>query len=264
MSIIWVGTGRFNAYIGPVQDYIDRVVAADVAAGNTMGLEAGVRDAYDVFIRACLDTGELGSSGGVLSQANSIIKIAPILAGARTLSGALVTLVGAAPTNNFFGPPDYNRRTGLLGDGSGRWLNLNRLNDADPQNSQHLAVSVSTLGTSVAMSMALDSSDPGSSHIGAASVRSRNTTPAGRAMQAGFNGISRNNAASYEQRVGGSTEVITQASQVPSPQNLTLFRSGSFYGTHRIAFYSVGEALNLTPLDARLSALMSGIAGAIP
>ena len=83
-------------------------------------------------------------------------------------------------------------------------------------------------------------------------------------MQTGFNGISRNNSANFQQRVAASTATITQASQPPANQSLALLRSGSFYGTHRLAFYSIGESLNLALLDARVTALINAIAAAIP
>jgi hypothetical protein len=55
------------------------------------------------------------------------IKASCILAGARTLAGALVPLAGAAPTNvGPFVSGDYNRKTGLVGDGSTKYLNSNR------------------------------------------------------------------------------------------------------------------------------------------
>jgi hypothetical protein len=69
------------------------------------------------------------------------IKASCILAGARTLAGALVPLVGTAPTNfdGLFDSGDYNRKTGLIGDGSTKSLDSNRNNNADPQNSKHVS-----------------------------------------------------------------------------------------------------------------------------
>jgi len=67
------------------------------------------------------------------------------LAGARTLTGALVPLVGTAPTNFNFVSGDYNRETGL-GDASNatKYLNSNRAGNADPQNSRHVAAYASS------------------------------------------------------------------------------------------------------------------------
>jgi hypothetical protein len=73
------------------------------------------------------------------------IKASCILAGARTLTGALVPLAGTAPTNFNFVDADYNRKTGLVGNGSNKYLNSNRAGNADPQNSFHHAVYGTTL-----------------------------------------------------------------------------------------------------------------------
>jgi hypothetical protein len=237
-----------SAYDPDAQAYITAVEAAD-----TQALEVGVKDAINAFVVGC-------KADGIWSA----IKASCILAGARTLAGALVPLVGAAPTNFNFVAGDYNRKTGLVGDGSTKYLDTNRNNNSDPQDSQHLSVHVSTLGTLLALSGLTDSAAAGISHIGAANVRSRNTAPLGVAMQTGFNGISRNNSASFQQRVAASTTTITQASQPPANQSLALLRAGSFYGTHRLAFYSIGESLDLALLDARVTALIDAIAAAIP
>ncbi len=227
------------------------ITAVETADGQA--LEEKVKIAIDNFVLGC-------KADGIWSA----IKASCILAGARTLAGALVPLVGTAPTNFNFVSGDYNRKTGLVGDGSTKYLDTNRNNNADPQNSQHLSGYVGTLGTSLAISVITDSTAAGTSHLGAASVRSRNATPLGVSMQAGFNGITRNTSASYQQRVSASTATITQASETPASQNLALLRTGSFYGTHRLAFYSIGESLNLAQLDARVTDLINAIGAAIP
>jgi hypothetical protein len=274
MAIIWVGTGRFSAYIGPVQDYIDRVVAADVAAGNTLGLEVGVRDAYDVFIRACLDTGELGSSGGVLSQANSIIKAAPIMAGARTLAGALVPLVGTAPTNFNFVAGDYNRKTGLVGNGSTKYLNSNRNNNADPQNSFHMSCHVTVIAsaTSVYMGGGVTTTETGISNMGrdgpGTFARNRANTAGTRlsALPVGFVATNRSSSTNYTRRANGAQDSRTETSQSPSSFDLMVFSAtgGAFPTNARLAFYSIGESLDLALLDTRVTALIDAIAAAIP
>jgi len=275
MAIIWVGTGRFNAYIGPVQDYIDRVVAADVAAGNTLGLEVGVRDGYDVFIRDSLDTGHLGSSGGVISQSNSIIKASPILAGARTLAGALTPLVGSAPTNNGFASGDYNRKTGLLGNGTSKSLDSNRNNNADPQNNNHNAVWVTTAATSTGVYIGVGpgTNENGCNNIGPAYnifVFSRNRSSAnnggGSPSSTGFIGASRSSSTNFSFRINSATSQTSIASQTPFDANVFVFStSASANRTNgRISFYSIGEALDLALLEARLATLMASLSAAIP
>jgi hypothetical protein len=227
------------------------VNAVEVADGQR--IEDPVRFAINDFVIGC-------KADGIWTA----IKASCILAGARTLTGALVPLVGTAPTNVNFVSGDYNRKTGLVGDGSTKYLDSNRNNNADPQNSQHLSVYAGTLGLSLALSGLTDSAATGISHIGLAAVRSRNDIALGVAMQTGFNGISRNNSANYQQRVAASTATLTQTSETPANQNLALLRTDVFYGTHRIAFYSIGESLNLALLDARVTTLINAFAAAIP
>jgi hypothetical protein len=277
MAIIWVGTGRFSAYIGPVQDYIDRVVAADVAAGNTLGLEVGVRDAYDVFIRDSINVGDLGTSGGVLSQANSIIKAAPIMAGARTLAGALTPLVGTAPTRfGTAGGWNYNRKTGLQANGTNNYLDSNRSNSADPQNSKHVAVFTSESETRNATRAAIASRSPsgavGSTHIlTTASVVVARINTSGTSSTAnatpftGLFGGSRSSDTQCTVRFSGASTTINESSSAPAAVPIDVFsRNGGDFSNARFAFYSIGESLNLALLDTRITALINAFAAAIP
>ena len=249
MSIIYINPYLFAAaYDTDAQAYITAVETADGQA-----LETGVRDAINAFVVGC-------KADGIWAA----IKASCILAGARTLSGALVPLVGTAPTNFNFVSGDYNRKTGLVGNGSTKYLDTNRNNNADPQDSQHASVCASTLGTTIAISMITNSEATGSSHIGLAAVRSRNPALSFIAMQTGFNGITRNNSVNYQQRAAASTTTFTQASQTPANQNFALLRSGAAYGTHRLSFYSIGESLDLALLDARVTTLINAFAAVIP
>jgi hypothetical protein len=54
---------------------------------------------------------------------------------------------GTAPTNFNFVSGDYNRKTGLVGDGSTKYLDSNRAGNADPQNSFHLSTYSTTATT---------------------------------------------------------------------------------------------------------------------
>ena len=108
-------------------DAIAYVNAVEAADGQL--LEFAVGKAINDFVVGCK-----------LDNTWPAIKASCILAGARTLTGALVPLVGTAPTNNNFASGDYNRKTGLVGNGSTKYLDSNRNNNADPQNSNHNAV----------------------------------------------------------------------------------------------------------------------------
>jgi len=267
MSIIYINPFQFGlAYDADAQDYINRVIAADVAAGNTSGLEVGVQDAINDFFVGC-------KADGIWSA----IKASCILAGARTLDGALVPLVGTAPTNNGFVGigTDYDRKTGLVGDGSTKYLDSNRNNNADPQDSNHNAVYVTNLGTTGAFMGANDSTGLGTgTNFISRSGFTRNRNPAGAASPAtiapGLFAMSRNTSGSYTARVAQTNGTINDTSQVPFNSNVLVFqRPGATNGISiptdaRLAFYSIGESLDLAALDTRVSNLITAIGAAIP
>jgi hypothetical protein len=100
------GASVLNRFDPDAKAYIAAVEVADGQA-----LEPAIRTAYNNFILGC-------KSDGIWDA----IKASCILAGARSLSGALVPLKGSAPTNNNFVSGDYVRTTGLVGDGTTKYL----------------------------------------------------------------------------------------------------------------------------------------------
>jgi hypothetical protein len=94
---------------------------AAVAAADGAPVEVGVATAVDDFFKGCKADGTF-----------SALKAACILCGARTLAGALVPLAGDAPTNNNFVDADYNRETGLIGNGSTKYLDSSRATTTTP------------------------------------------------------------------------------------------------------------------------------------
>jgi|DEB0MinimDraft_10_1074344.scaffolds.fasta_scaffold33618_1 hypothetical protein len=254
------------------KDYIygpaDPDVAAYIAAVETadgQGLEEEVKAAYSNFITGC-------KADGIWNA----IKASCILAGARTLSGALVPLVGTAPTNFNFVAADYNRKTGLKGDNSAKNLNANRLGDADPTNNQHQSIYVSTSATGGGYPQYISSSD-GSRfrniawNIGLGIYVFPNTTSigadSGGGSPTGFTGHSRDNASTFDFFVNSTlTADINQGSSAAPNADTVLFSlsDGTNRSNGRIAFYSIGEALDLALLDARVSTLISDLGAAIP
>jgi len=244
--------------------YIEAVEVAD-----TQALETATRYAINDFVIGCKQDGIW-----------SAIKASCILAGARTLTGALVPLVGTAPTNvgGLFVSGDYNRETGLVGDGTSKYLESNRNNNADSQNNQHLSVYVSTAATSGAgenpIYIGTGTSGTGVSHIGRISsngglyTRSQNTTSisATSGNSLGLVAISRSSSAGYFRRQDSATTELTQASQTPATSEIFVFATTgpSRYANARLAFYSIGESLDLALLDARVSALITAFGVAIP
>jgi hypothetical protein len=247
MSAFVINPYSFVSEDADAKAYLDAVEAADAQA-----LEAGVRKAVDDFVKGC-------KADGIWSA----IKASCILAGARTLTGALTPLVGSAPTNVFgnFVSGDYNRETGLLGDGSTKSLNANRLANADPTNDCHMAAYVSTIGTRGIMGSLAGPSDH---TISSAAHRNRAATATFFTAAIGLIGTSRALSASYVVRNNGSNSTITQASSAAGANDIVVFdTSNTFHGNHRIAYYSIGESIALADLDTRVSTLMTDLAAAI-
>ena len=192
-------------------------------------------------------------------------------AGARTLNGALVPLVGTAPTNYNFVSGDYNRETGLLGDGSTKYLDSNRANNAEGQNDKHLAIYLTEPG--VAFSD-LISSGLGGGHsrltfqattILTATINT-SSQYVGSTTLVNFLAASRSSSAGFDVREGGQTYFHSGLSQSSQSSNISVFSRGgtTAFTDSRLAFYSIGEDLDLAALDTRVSALITAIGAAIP
>ena len=252
---------------GPVSDSDAETYLRAVETADANYLEPAVRDAVNAFVVGC-------KADGIWTA----IKASCILAGARTLDGALVPLVGTAPTNVSFVSGDYNRETGLVGDGSTKYLDSNRAGNTDPQNNCHLATYISTVsGSNFQIG---NGASTGRSNIAVGSVRSRNatattlllsvnnTTPNPIASNS-FSGISRSSSANFVARANADSNTYTVVSQASATENYFIFASNNagsalFPGAHRLAFYSIGESLDLALLDTRVTTLINAIAAAIP
>lgn len=237
--------------------YVALVEAAD---GQT--LESGVRQAFDNFVIGC--------------KADSIwtpLKSACILAGARTLTGALVPLIGTAPTNNNFVSGDYNRVSGLIGDGTTKYLNTNRLDSVDPQNDHHASVYVSQAGGGYYLAGNLLINGPRAINPFVADIRfwskSISFTVSGGASATGMIGLTRTTSTNCTIRVSGANSTQSIATNGNAAANVYLYaRNGTsdvpaVFSNARLSFYSLGTNLDLAALDARLATLMSDLAAAL-
>jgi hypothetical protein len=248
-------------------NYIQAVEAADGQA-----LEIGTRQAINYFVAGCKQDGIW-----------SAIKASCILSGARTLAGALVPLAGTAPTNNgFIGlGTDYVRKTGLVGDGNTKLLNSNRNNNADPQNSKHLATYITVANTTSfglpnLLGYQIDSGDFSGSQLfinpGGPTVSGKINSAASNSISGtalNFVGASRSISTEENVRALGLTKTTSSNSLSVVSGNIRVFAGGfggsvGNYTNARLAFYSIGESLNLALLDARVSNLISAFAAAIP
>ena len=253
------GGGGFDA---DATAYIAAVEAADGQA-----LEAGVKTAINDFVVGC-------KADGIWTA----LKASCILSGARTLSGALVPLAGTAPTNNNFVSGDYDRKTGLVGDGSTKYLDSNRQNASDPQNSRHQSVYVSTGNSTSGSPYYVGGGDNG--YTGFGMVLSTNAllayvshlptviTVAGQGNTTGFKGVGRSNSSTALVRSAGSTSSFTNVSETATSARTVLvfaqrFTSVADFTNARLAFYSIGESLDLALLDTRVTTLIAAYDAAI-
>jgi hypothetical protein len=232
------------------QDALTYLAAVETADGQA--LESGVRLAVNAFVKGC-------KADGIWPA----IKASCILAGARTLNGALVPLVGAAPTNvgGVLVSGDYNRKTGLVGDGSTKYLLLNRSDGDDPLDSIHVSIYRST--------------DASGTHLGGAGnvfieqtiARVRRNSSMTSMSGTGFVAAQRISEATTQSRVSGATTAWSftrNAAPTTTSYRLLSNSAGANYSAARLAFYSIGESLDLALLDARVTDLINAIGTAIP
>ena len=253
----WLITPRYlgAAVSDPdAQTYLRAVEAADGSP-----LEVSTTIAINAFVVGC-------KTDGIWNA----IKACCILAGARTLAGALVPLVGTAPTNFNFVTGDYNRKTGPLSNGSSKYLNTNRAGNADPQNDMHLSVFCSQNAPNAALGASNDATNIRKLLYFDAtqSIAFANNNIAGfpgnMSFSTGFLGVNRISSSAYSARVKQTPYTSNTASTGVPTSNILVFADGRpssiVYGlSARLAFYSIGESLNLELLDARVTALINAI-----
>ena len=257
MTLRWVP--GWNGLTEP--EAVSYVAAVEAADGEP--LEFGVAKAINNFVLGCKQ-----------DKIWDAIKACCILAGARTLSGALVPLVGTAPTNNNFVSGDYNRETGLVGDGSTKYLDSNRNNNTDPQNSKHVFCRVMETPSGTMAVMGAGGNDNGSSNItfvsSLATYRVNSSLTGGSNTLHSLGNFGASRSSSLEFTYISNNETVANASQssdAPYNGSIHVFRrnaSSPLNANARIAFYSIGESLDLTLLDTRVSNLITAIGAAIP
>ena len=261
-------TGFFGEGFDPdALDYINRVETAD---GER--LEPRVRTAINQFVLGC-------KADGIWTS----LVTSCIMAGARTVAGAITPLVGNAPTNNNFVAGDYSRTLGLLGNDSNKYLATGYNNNDTtnfPQNDSHISCYVSASQTDASgVLVGAQNSLGGILNIGYSSqtqifFRSRSAT--GRLFSVaplGFQASTRNNSANFSSRAtqsGGSISDTTSTVLSTTPNN-NLFgvfcgfssTTANQFSSARMSFYSIGKSLTIASLGTRVTTLMSTLASVI-
>jgi len=216
-------------------------------------------DAFEAFIVGC-------KADGIWDA----IKACCLMVGWNNLNGALIPLKGAAPTNFNFVSGDYDRATGLVGDGSTKYLDANVTDNEQgiTLNDMHLAVYKTETGSTDGLRYLIGANDSEIyTNFGSLITQSRGgSITSGAATDNNFMGWSRSTSTGYNYRVNSVTTAQVLASTSVSNTNIGVFArtTPAINGTHRLSFYSIGESIDLALLDARVSTLMTAIGAAIP
>ena len=242
---------------------------AAVAAADGAPVEVGVAVAVDDFFKGC-------KADGIWDA----IKASCILCGARTLAGALVPLVGTAPTNvaDGFVEGDYSRTAGLGDPGGTSYLDSGRASDDDPANDCHLAVyATSAPSVSIKMYVGGQVSNPYDIYRSSADMQFRNggtQVASGAGGSTGLIASARNASDSFSIRIDGETTSAASVARTPNAANMFVFArnnngTADFISDATIAFYSLGTSpgsdpeTGLADLDTRVTTLITAIGNAL-
>ena len=255
-----------------------QTIITSIETADGQSLETTVRYALTAFVVGCKsDSIWTGLSSGAFR----------FLAGPRTLAGILKAGLGADPTNINFVSGDLARNTGLVGNGTSKYLNTNRAVNADPQNAHHFCVYARRNRTGVNEQL-VGARNPAGDDTGGkfaafstlesglgvriACVPNADVNLAGGNVslnQSSLIGARRNSSTEWTARSGGTTTTHTQTSTTPVGVNMFVFcynngGSPSLYANSRISFYSIGGDIGaggLALLESRIATYLSSISG---
>jgi hypothetical protein len=183
------------------------------------------------------------------------------MCGARTLAGALVPMVGPAPTGVNLVPGDYSRVNGIAGDGTTKSVNTGYNHNASGQNSFHGFVNASANPGGAGYYFGAGATEAGATQVGRFTssanwvTRCQVSTSIGvisfSVTELGLIGVIRETSLGYRLRVGAGSENLVVPSQAPLNNNLIVFARGTAaVAANHIAatlnFYSFGAGISTT------------------
>ena len=255
------------------EDAGNYIQAVEGPSGDNQALEPATRKAINNFVIGCKQDGIW-----------TAIKASCILAGARTKEGAIIPLANAsnsAPTlNGTAGGWNYDRKTGLRGNGTNNFIDCNRAPSAESSgNNAHFSYYVGQLGSSASSYMGATLTTGTQAYSQIIDFSGLNTsingTTGGIAIASisntalGFVGTTRTGASATALRAQRTSTAGSQAFTAANNLNFyvccrNLNGAANSFTTTRFAFYSIGESLDLALLDARITDLINAFAVTIP
>jgi len=256
--------GLFNlsSYYPEDIDALNYILAVENA--DQERLDNSVKIAISNFIIGCKTDETWGS-----------IKNSCLLAGPRTLEGALVPLIGIAPTNYNFTSYDYDRKLGLLGDGVSKCLKTNSLMTEYQKDNLHAAVYFGETTNSLGQSFIATSSSSFMIYLVCNSINlffrlcTIGNPYAPNKSKYGLLGMSRGNNQEIKNRYNKTSAILSAPSRDIVQSDIYIFSRGYNTSTStpvgpvsnaRIAFYSLGLDIDLVKLESRLKSYLDELA----
>ena len=174
----------------------------------------------------------------------------------------------ATLTNNSFLTADLSQTTGLLGDGSTTWINMNVTDSDTSQDDISLSNWVSVQGT-------LNNKTSVGNHVTGmiqqtsttvvkfvSRTTNTDTVNVSPTLSENFIGQNRTAGTGFDYLINGVSGSFTKASLAPASFGMSVFKDQAFnrYSNSRLATYHYGPALNLATLESLQATLMSEIA----
>lgn len=253
------------------QTLIDAVETADGQA-----LEVVLQNAISSFVVGA-------KSAGIWTTLNS--GAWRLLAGPRTLAGALVLGNGPSPTNNGFVAGDYTRSTGVKSDNTIKYLDTGISNTTLASDDRYFAIYLTegeaVNSFSIPMGVGLVS-DPGAHYL---ILRNLTANDIGFSMRClndtdiytvddlsqaytGYIGNGRDSNANQKTRANGVNNTTLAAASTPVPGNVNVFNrtttASVVTSTISVSFYYVGTFLDFTEsevLETLVENYVSAISG---
>jgi hypothetical protein len=213
-----------------------------------------------------------------------LLKSSCVLCGAKTLSGALVPLVGTSITNFNFVNADYNRRAGLQGNGTNKALRTSMLANALSGNSYHQFVGGPFLPRAfgaacgayqgsfpTTVDLTFSTGSLREARSGTSLAQNTASVPIASAITAGTLCVSKTSAVDtklYQSGIACGYATISHTPSMPSIGFGVFGRNDvgttQNYSAARLNFFSFGDGLSMTAalaLHERVSALTTAIVG---